>query len=82
MSEFKDVFTVSNNYIGCTDVMELDVDSGINPVTLPLRRGPMNHKEIVQELLHLVVPIDSPFRASTVLLPLWNYFGLRLRMLL
>lgn len=73
LREYKDVFTVSNNHIGRTDVMEFDVDSDIDPVTVPLRRVPMHHREIVQELLHkyenlhLIEPVDSPFRASTVL---------------
>ena len=73
LNEFRDVFSVSNNKIGRTNVVEFDVDKNINPVTVPLRRVPMHHKDIVQTLLtkyeelHLIEPINSPFRAPTVL---------------
>ena len=73
LNEFQDVFSVSNKIIGRTNIMQFDVDTHIDPVTVPLRRVPLHHRDIVQQLiskyeqLHLIQPIDSPFRASTVL---------------
>ena len=73
LHEFKDVFSVSNNKIGCTNVIQFDVEVNTEPVSVPLHCIPCHHRDIVQQLinkyeqLNLVVPIDSPFRASTVL---------------
>ena len=71
---FEDIFTVSNKEIGHTNIQTFDISQEeLPPVTVPLRRVPLHHKEIVQKLidkyeqLHLLEPIDSPFRASTVL---------------
>ena len=71
--EYKDCFTVSNDKIGSTNVAEFDVPEKLQPVAVPLRRVPLHQREIVQELLkrhedlNFIEPIDSPFRASTVL---------------
>ena len=72
-NEFKDCFTISNNKIGSTNVVEFDISEKVEPVAVPLRRVPLHQREIVQELLKrheelgFIEPIDSPFRASTVL---------------
>ena len=72
---YKDILTVSNKDIGRTSIQMFDVnDENLNPVTVPLRGVPLHHKDIVQKLinkyeqLHLLEPIESPFRASTVLI--------------
>ena len=74
LTEYRDVFSVSNEKIGCTNLAEFDIDTrNMEQVALPLRRVPIYHREIVQKLidqyesLGLIEPIDSPFRASTVL---------------
>ena len=71
---YEDIFTVSNKDIGHTNIQMFDIDhDDLPPVTVPLRRVPLHHKDIVQKLidkyeqLHLLEPIASPFRASTVL---------------
>ena len=70
----KDLFSISNNKIGRTSTAEFDIDvNKIDPVSVPLRRVPVHHHDIVSKIitkyeqLGLVEPIDSPFRASTVL---------------
>ncbi len=74
LENYREIFTVSSKNIGHTNVQTFDVDdSDIRPVTVPLRRVPLHHRDIVQRLidryeeLHLLEPIESPFRASTVL---------------
>ncbi len=73
LSNYKDIFTVSSQVIGHTNVLNFDIDESLQPVAVPLRHIPINHKHIVKELidryeqLHLLEPIESPFRASTVL---------------
>ena len=70
----KHIFSISNDKIGSTTRSTFDVDtSQITPVSVPLRRVPIHHRDIVQQLIEryeklgLIEPIDSPFRASTVL---------------
>ena len=53
---------------------KFDIDTTVlHPVSVPLRRVPLQHQSIVTDLidkymkLDLLEPIDSPFRASTVL---------------
>ena len=74
LEKYRDIFTISSKNIGHTNIQTFDIgDNNINPVTVPLRRVPLHHKDIVQKLidryeqLHLLEPIESPFRASTVL---------------
>ena len=71
LRSFEDIFTVSNKNIGHTSVQTFDIEEeNLNPVTVPLRRVPIHHRDIVQKLidkyeqLHLLEPIESPFRAS------------------
>ena len=74
LSKYRDLFSVSNDKIGQTDLatFHIDLDS-IPVVAVPLRRVPLHHYDIVKQLiakyleLGLVEKIDSPFRASTVL---------------
>ena len=76
LRSYEDIFTVSNKRIGHTNIQQFDVDEANieKPVTVPLRRIPIHHREIVQRLidkyeqLHLLEPIESPYRASTVLI--------------
>ena len=79
---YRDIFTVSSKNIGRTNVLEFNVEnSDLRPVTVPLRRVPIHHRDIVQNLidkyeqLHLLEPIESPFRASTVLVAKKNPSG-------
>ena len=74
LENYRDLFTISSNDIGQTNVHSFDIDdSDKRPVTVPLRRVPLHHRDIVQQLinryeeLHLLEPVESPFRASTVL---------------
>ena len=74
LTEYKDVFSVSNDIIGRTDISTFDIDTtNIHPVSVHLRRVPIHHHNIVRELidkyqtLGLLEPIDSPFRSETVL---------------
>ena len=72
---YEDILTVSNTNIGHTNIHAFDIDDEqLDPVTVPLRRVPIHHRDIVQmlinkyEQLHLLEPIESPFRAATVLI--------------
>ena len=81
LNGFRDILSVSNNKIGKTNLIEFDIENNITPVTVPLRRVPMHHREIVEELikkyedLNLIQPIHSPFRAPTVLVRKKNDSG-------
>ena len=75
LRSYEDVFSMSNKHIGHTNIQTFDVeDRDLSPVTVPLRRVPIHHKEIVDKLvskyeqLHLLEPTESPYRASTVLI--------------
>ena len=74
LNNYRDLFSVSNNKIGSTQISEFDINvNELNPVSVPLRRVPIHHVDIVKQLLQkyeklgLIEPIDSPFRAATVL---------------
>lgn len=74
LTKYKDLFSVSNDRIGETNITEFDIDVDKIPiVATPLRRVPLHHYDIIKELiakykdLGLIERIDSPFRASTVL---------------
>ena len=74
LEEFSDIFSTGNDKIGKTTVNNFDIDiTRISPTAVPLRRVPLQHRAIVKELidryleLGLVKPIDSPYRAATVL---------------
>ena len=73
LSEFRDLFSVSNERIGSATECSFHVDPSLPPVSVPLRRVPMHKEHIVRELLNaykhlgLIEQIDSPFRAATVL---------------
>ena len=45
LSEFRDIFSVSNEKIGRTNVVKFDVSDTVEPFTVPLRRVPMHHKD-------------------------------------
>ena len=81
LSQFRDVFSVSNEIIGRAKNCIFDVDSNIQPVSVPLRRTPMHKEQIVKQLLTkykelgLIEEIDSPFRAATVLVEKKNPGG-------
>ena len=71
----RDVFTISNTKIGRTNCMNFDINTDpMSPISTPLCRVPLHQQEIVKELLDhyyklgLIEPIDSPFRAATVLI--------------
>ena len=72
--EFKDLFSVSNTTIGRTNNSEFHINTdNIHPISTPLRRVPLHKEPIVKELLEhyeklgIIELIDSPLRASTVL---------------
>ena len=73
-SEFKDLFSVSNEIIGRAKYSEFDINTeNIQPISIPLRRVPLHKEEIVKEVidhyksLGLITKIDSPFQVPTVL---------------
>ena len=48
---YRDVFTVSNTKIGCTNCMNFDINTDpMSPISTPLRRVPLHQQEIVKEL--------------------------------
>ena len=74
LSEFSDIFSVSNDTIGRAKYCEFDIQTDrACPVSVPLRRVPLHKEQIVRDLLEnykklgLISKIDSPFRAPTVL---------------
>ena len=74
LGQYRDVFSVSNDKIRRTDIIHFDLDpTDVRPVAVPLRRVPLHHRHVVTELLEhyselgLLECLDSPFRASTVL---------------
>ena len=75
LENYRDVFTVSNTKTGGTNCMNFDIYTDpVSPISTPLRQVPLHQQEIVKELLDhcrklgLIEPIDSPFRAATVLI--------------
>ena len=74
LSDYKDLFGISNSSIGRTNITEFDIDTPhIDPVSTPLRRVPLHKEHIVKQLLQhyeslgLIEKTDSPFLAATVL---------------
>ena len=74
LSDFKDVFSVSNTQIGRTNISSFAAELEHNhPISMPLRRVPLHQQNIVCSLLQqykdldLIEHIDSPYRAATVL---------------
>ena len=74
LTEFRDIFSVSNDVVGRAKHCEFDINtSQIPPISTPLRRVPLHKETIVRDLLEnyqklgLISKIDSPFRAPTVL---------------
>ena len=74
LSDFKDVFSVSNTQIGLTNISSVDVElEHSHPISMPLQRVPLHPQDIVCSLLQqykdlgLIEHIDSPYRAATVL---------------
>ncbi len=74
LTEFADIFSLSNTKIGKANVTEFNFDlTRTTPISMPLRRVPLHQQSIVKELLQhykdhgLIEHIDSPYRAATVL---------------
>ena len=74
LSDFKDVFSVSNTQIGRSNISSFDVELERNhPILIPLWRVPLHQQDIVRSLLQqykdlgLIEHIDSPYHAATVL---------------
>ena len=74
LTEFSDIFSLSNTKIGKATVTEFDFDlAHSTPISMPLRRVPLHQQTVVKELLQhykdhdLIEHIDSPYRAATVL---------------
>ena len=51
LKSYSDVFAVSSKHIGRTNIQEFDVENEIRPVTVPLRRIPLNHRDVVKQLI-------------------------------
>ena len=54
-NEFNDCFTISNDKIGSTNIVQFDISDKVEPVAVPLRRVPLHQREIVQELLVVIM---------------------------
>ena len=74
LTEFRDVFSLSNSKIGRANVPPFDVQlEHSRPISTPLRRVPLHQQSIVKELLNhyqdlgLIELIDSSYLAATVL---------------
>ena len=74
LSDFKDVISVSNTQIGCTNISSFDAElEHSHPISMPLRKVPFHQQDIVHSLLQqykdlgLIEHIDSPYRAAPVL---------------
>ena len=74
LSDFSDIFSVSNTKIGRANVARFDFElENEVPISTPLRRVPLHKQSIVKELLAhykehgLIEEIDSPYRAATLL---------------
>ena len=74
LSDFKDVFSVSNTQIIRTNTSSFDVELEHNhPISVPLQQVPLHQQDIVRSLLQqykdlgLIEHIDSPYHAATVL---------------
>ena len=74
LTDFQDVFSLSNSKIGRAHVTPFDVQlEHSTPISTPLRRVPLHQQPIVKELLThyqelgLIGHIDSPYRAATLL---------------
>eukprot|EP00794_Sanderia_malayensis_P017141 gene17141-18861_t len=74
LTEFRDVFSLSNSKIGRANVPPFDVQlEHTTPNSTPLHRVPLHQQPIVKELLNhyqdlgLIEHIDSPYRAATLL---------------
>ena len=75
LSKYKHIFSLSNSHIGRTSINEFDIHTDdLYPVADSLRCVPLHKEGIVKELLQkyenldLIEKMDSPFRASTVLI--------------
>ena len=75
LTEFKDIFSVSNDNIVCTSSHMFDINTNnLQPIVDPLCRVPLHKECIVKELLckhenlGLIEKTDSWFQASTVLI--------------
>ena len=73
LTQFRDVFSVSNDKIGQTDISEFDIED-TTPICIPLCWVPLHQQEIVKGLLShykqhglIIEQIDSPCRVATVL---------------
>ena len=52
LEQYRDVFSVSNDKIGRTDIIYFDLDpTDVRPVAVPLRHVPLHHRHVVTELL-------------------------------
>ncbi len=74
LTDFQDVFSLSNSKIGRAHVTPFDVQlEHSTPISTPLQRVPLHQQPIVKELLThyqelgLIEHIDSPYRAATLL---------------
>ena len=75
LETYREIFAVSNSKIGRTNITQFDIDTVHTfPVSTPLLRVPLHQQHIVTQLLEhykqlgLIEPIDSPYRAATVLI--------------
>ena len=74
VTEFRDVFTISSETMGCANNNYFHIDTtNISPIAVPIRRVPLHKEKVVKDLidryleLGIIEEVDSPFRAPSVL---------------
>ena len=74
VTEFRDVFTISSETMGCANNNYFHIDTtNIPPVAVPIRRVPLHKEKVVKDLIErylelgIIEEVDSPFRAPMVL---------------
>ena len=74
VTEFRDVFTISSETMGCANNNYFHIDiTNISPIAVPIRRVPLHKEGVVRDLidryleLGIIEEVDSPFRAPMVL---------------
>ena len=79
LQEFADIFSIDKNDIGLTDVVQHEIDTGLEkPIACPYRRVPMPLEDkvegMVQDLVNkgIIRPSDSPWNAPLVVVPKKN----------
>ena len=79
LKEYADIFSMDKNDIGLTDVVQHEIDTGIEkPIACPCRRVPMALEDKVEKMVHelaskgIIQPSESAWNAPLVIVPKKN----------